>query len=79
MGFKIDFTIEGGDLISDHCNPAIYTQDIKVGGNSCSDTVFLQQDDQVVGFTTRQFEDFIREVMKSSLFYDLREEIRGDQ
>jgi hypothetical protein len=78
VGFKIDFIVEGGDLIDDHCNPAIYTQDIKVGGNSCSDTVFLQQDGQVVGFTTRQFEEFIREVMKSSLFCDLRNELREE-
>lgn len=78
MGFKIDFTIDGGDLVSDHCYPAIYTQDIIVGGNSCSDVVFLKQDGQVVGFTTRQFEEFIREVLKSSLFYDLRQEMRDD-
>ena len=76
MGFKIDFTIEGGKLIDDHCSPSIYLQDIKVGGNSCTDTVFIQQDGQVVGFTTGQFEEFIREALKSSLFYDLREEMR---
>lgn len=79
MGFKIDFTIEGGKLIDDHCHPAIYSKDIEVGGSSITDSVYLQQDGQVIGFTTGQFEKFIREALKFSLFYDLRKEMRESE
>lgn len=72
MGFKIDFTIEGGDLIDDHCSPAIYSEDIKVSGNSISDTVCISQNGQCVGFTTSQYRYFIIQALKSSLFYDLK-------
>lgn len=66
MGFKIDFIVEGDSLIDDHCVPALYTQEVKVTGNSISDVVCLAQDGNTVWFTESQFEDFIEKIMNSS-------------
>ncbi len=78
MGYKIDFMVQGGKLIDDNWHTAIYSQDIAVSGGSVSDWVNISQDGQTVSFTTDQFEDFIREALKSSLFYELRQEMKNE-
>jgi len=79
MGFKIDFVIEGGDLIDEIGGQLVYTEKVVVSGNSISDYVCISQNEHCVEFTTRQFEEFIRESLKSSLFVGLREEIAHNE
>lgn len=59
MGFKIDFTVEGGVLIDDHCVPALCTQEVVVTGNSISDVICLTQNGSTVWFTEDQFKEFL--------------------
>lgn len=66
MGFKIDFYVEGGELIDDHCSPPLYTQELKVYGNSISDVIGIEQGENTVWFTESQFKEFIKGVMNSS-------------
>lgn len=77
MGYKIDFMVKGGKLIDDNWHTAIYSQDIAVSGGSVADWVCITQDGQTISFTTGQFEEFIRESLKSSLFYELRKDIKN--
>lgn len=78
MGFKIDFTIKGGHLIDDWCSPPIYSQDIKVSGNSISDVVYVSEGNNEVGFTADQWVEFITKALDSSLFYELKEKFRNE-
>lgn len=79
MGFRIDFTIMGGKLIDDNGPKAVYTQDIHVSGNSITDSIGIEQDGKCIWFDENQFEEFIRECMKSSIFCGFKEEIRNNE
>lgn len=72
MGFKIDFTVEGGSLIDDHCPTPLYTQDVVVRGSSVTDSIVITQGDQQIWFDQSQFEEFINKSLKSSIFSDFR-------
>lgn len=75
MGFRLNFSIER-EKIDDNWFTPSYSEEIKITGNSITDTLCFEQDGQFVGFTRSQFLELMDGLRKSSIWCEIEEHFR---